>query len=210
MRYHQSVFKDLVRAAYGKLPIVGFVNDNDEAELGQALLDAAGLPIQAVHFVKHPLDTMWLRDFGPFFTRWSNGNVSIIHPVYSNPDPNERRPRDDALSNFIGETLGLKVDHMPLIIEGGNLLSNGDGLMVTSTRVIDRSENRHHSLQEIGRMLQRYFGCRTWVYLRRRGRADGHVDFCMGLPAAQPVVVGASIPPGMRSTPRSWTRWPRN
>ncbi|NLF85793.1 MAG: agmatine deiminase family protein [Lentisphaerae bacterium] len=195
VRYHQSVFKDLVRVAYGKLPIVGFVNDNDEAELGQSLLDAAGIPIQAVSFVKHPLDSMWLRDFGPFFTRWSDGNVSIVHPVYSNPDPNERRPRDDALSTFIGETLGLKVEHMPLIVEGGNLLSNGDGLMVTSTRVIDRPENRHHSLQEIGRMLQRYFGCRTWVYLQPlEDEPTGHVDFCMVFLRRNLVVVGRLDP----------------
>ncbi len=191
VRFHQQVFKDLVRAAQGRIPIVGFVNDNDEAELGQALLDEAGLPIKAVHFVRHQLDSMWLRDFGPFFTRWSNGEVSIVHPTYDNPDPSGKRPRDDALSTYIGEVLHLKVERMPLILEGGNLLSNGDGLMVTSTRVIDRPENRKYSRQDIGQMLKKHFGCRTWVYLRPlAGEPTGHVDFCMVFLRRNLVLVG--------------------
>jgi agmatine deiminase len=193
--FHQAVFKDLARAAHGKIPIVGFVNDSDEAELGQALLDEAGLPMQAVHFVQHPLDSMWLRDFGPFFTRWSDGSVNIIHPFYANPDPDDRRPRDNALSSFIGETLNLKVEQMPLILEGGNLLSNGDGLVVTSTRVIDRPENRRFSLQQIGGMLQRHFGCRTWVYLRPlEGEPTEHVDFCLVFLRRNLVLVGRYDP----------------
>ncbi len=195
VRYHQSVFKEVVRAAYGRLPVVGFVNDNDEAELGQSLLDEAGLPIDAVHFVRHPLNSMWLRDFGPIFTRWSDGEVHIIHPTYDNPDPNEKRPRDDALAAYVGQVLKLPVERMPLILEGGNLLSNGDGLMVTSTRVIDRPENRQYGLQEIGLMLQKYLGCRTWVYLRPlEGEPTGHADFCLVFLRRNLVVVGRCDP----------------
>lgn len=195
VRYHQSVFKDVARAAYGRIPIVGFVNDNDEAELGQSLLDEAGLPLDAVNFVKHPLNSMWLRDFGPLFTRWSDGEVHIIHPTYVNPDPNEKRPRDDALAAYVGKVLKLPVERMPLILEGGNLLSNGDGLMVTSTRVVDRPENRHHSLQEIGLMLQKYLGCRTWVYLRPlEGEPTGHADFSVVFLRRNLVVVGRCDP----------------
>lgn len=162
VRYHQAVFKDLMRAVHGRIPVVGFVNDNDEAELGQSLLDEAGLPIDSVHFVKHQLDSMWLRDFGPLFTRWSDGEVSIVHPAYDIPDPDQKRPRDDSLATYVGQILHLKVERMPLVLEGGNLLSNGDGIMVTSTRVIERPENRHYSLMEIGQLLQN-LGCRAWL-----------------------------------------------
>lgn len=195
VRYHQATFKEMVRAVHGRLPIVGFVNDEDEAELGRSLLDEAGVPFQAVSFVKHPLNSMWLRDFAPQFTRWSDGEVRIVQPVYNNPDENDRRPLDNALSTYVGKLLHLEVERVPLIIDGGNLLANGDGLMVTSTRVIERPENRGLSLQDIGQLLQKHYGCRTWVYLRPlANEPTGHVDMCMTFLRRNLVVVGRYDP----------------
>jgi len=191
VKYHQSVFKDVARAIQGCIPIIGFVNDDDEAELGQELLNKADVPIHAVLFVKHPLDSMWIRDFGPLFARWSDGNVKVVHAMYDNPDKNDPRTRDDALATYIGRVLKIEVERIPLILEGGNILSNGDGLMVTSTRVIDRPENRRYTIQQIGNLLQTYLGCRTWVCLRSmEGEPTGHIDFCLTFLRRNLVVVG--------------------
>ncbi len=180
VRYQQSVFKDLVRALHNRIPVIGIVNNEDEIELGQALLDDAGLPPTAVWFVKHPLDSMWLRDFGPLFSRWSDGRVEVVDALYHNPGESGIRAQDDAFAAYIGRVLGLKVRKMPLVIEGGNLLSNGDGLMVTTTKVIDQPENRHLSLEQIGGILKDHLGCRLWVYARGlQGEPTGHIDFCM-------------------------------
>lgn len=191
VRYHQSVFKDMVQAIQGRIPIIGFVNDDDEAELGQELLDKAGLPVNAVHFVKHPLDSMWIRDYGPLFARWSDGTVRIVHATYDNPDENGARRRDAAFPTYIGQVLRLDVDILPLVLEGGNILANGDGLMVTTSQVIDRPENRRYTLQQIGNLLKTYLGCRTWVYLRpMEGEPTGHIDFCLTFLRRNLVVVG--------------------
>lgn len=191
VKYHQAVFTGLVQAIQGRIPIIGFVNDADEAELGQALLEKAGVPVSTVNFVKHPLDSMWLRDFGPLFARWSDGDVRVVHARYDNPDENGPRTRDDALAVYVGRVLKLEVERMPLVLEGGNLMSNGDGLMVTSTRVIDRPENRRYTLQQIGNLLKTKLGCRTWVYLRPlEGEPTGHIDFCLTFLRRNLVVVG--------------------
>lgn len=191
VHYHQSVFKDLVKAIQGRIPIIGFVNDDDEADLGRELLDKAGVPINAVYFVKHPLDSMWVRDFGPLFARWSDGSVKIVHATYDNPDENGPRTRDAELAAYIGRVLKLGVERMPLVLEGGNILANGDGLMITSTRVIERPENRRYTIQQIGNLLQTHFGCRTWVYLRpMENEPTGHIDFCLTFLRRNLVVVG--------------------
>jgi agmatine deiminase len=190
VRFHQEAFKSIVRAVEGRIPIIGFVSNEEEVELGQDLLSAAGLPGTAVNFIVLPLDSMWIRDFGPQFARWSDGTVKVIHAVYD-PDVKGPRIQDDALSTYIGRVLNLKVERMPLTLEGGNILSNGDGLMVTSTEVMERPENRGYTLQQIGSMLQTYLGCETWVYLRPpEGEPTGHIDFCLTFLRRNLVVVG--------------------
>lgn len=191
VRYHQPVFKDIVKAIQGRIPIIGFVNDDDEAEIGRELLDKAGLPVNSVYFIKHSLDSMWIRDYGPMFARWSDGNVKIVHATYDNPDENGPRTRDNNLAAYIGNVIKIEVEYMPLTLEGGNILGNGDGLMVTSTQMIDRPENRRYTLQQIGNLLQTYLGCRTWVYVRPlEGEPTGHVDFCLTFIRRNLVVVG--------------------
>lgn len=191
VRYHQSVFTNMVTAIQGRIPVIGFVNDDDETEIGRELLDKAGLPVNAVHFIKHPLNSMWIRDYGPMFARFSDGHVRIIQAIYDNSDEQGPRLLDAALTEYIGKELRIELDRMPLVIEGGNLLSNGDGLMVTSTRVIDRAENHRYTLQQIGNLLQTYLGCRTWVYVRPlEGEPTGHVDFCLNFIRRNLVVVG--------------------
>ncbi len=191
VKYHQQVFTDIIRVLQNRIPIIGFVDDDDQAELGRDLLDKAGISMSSVNFVKHPLDSMWIRDFGPLFARWANGSVKIVHPKYKNTDQNDPRTRDDELADYIGDVLKLEVEHMPLILEGGNILSNGDGLMVTSTRVIERPENRGYTPQQIGNMLQTYLGCRTWICMRKlEGEPTGHIDFCLTFLHRNLVVVG--------------------
>lgn len=180
IRYHQPVFQELVRAIHARIPVVGIINDNDDLDLGRELLAEAGLPNDAVHFIRHPLDSMWLRDYGPIFTRWTDGRVRIIDATYDNPDEFGARTRDDAFPAYLSRVLGLELDRMPLVIEGGNLLSNGDGLLATTARVIDRPENKNYSVAQIGALLQEHLGCQVWVYIRQlEGEPTGHADFFM-------------------------------
>lgn len=191
VRFHQQVFKDLVKAVQGRIPIIGFVNDENEFEIGREILDKAGLPVNAVHFIKHPLNSMWIRDYGPIFSRLANGTVGIVHATYSNPDVNDPRTKDDAFATYIGKLLHLKVDRMPLVLEGGNLMSNGEGLMVTSTRVIERPENQRYTVQQIGKLLGTHLGCQTLTYLRPlENEPTGHIDLCLTFLRRNLVVVG--------------------
>lgn len=191
VRYHQAVFTNVVRAIQGRIPIIGFVNDDDDCELGRELLDKAGVPAKAVHFVKHPLDTMWMRDFGPQFARLSDGTVKVVHATYDITDNNGPRKRDDEFAAYIGRILNLKVEHMPLAIEGGNLLANGDGLMVSTTQVMDRPENNGYTPQQIGNLLLDSLGCMLWVYMRpMEGEPTGHIDFSMTFLRRNLAVVG--------------------
>lgn len=191
--HHQQVFTDMVKALHNRLPIIGIVNDENEIELGQQLLNQAGLPPTAVSFIKHPLDSMWLRDFGPLFSRWSDGRVEVIDAIYRNPDERGQRNRDDAFSDYIGQVLGLPVRKMPLVIEGGNLISNGDGIMVTTSKVISQSDGL--PLEQIGRMLKEYLGCRLWVYVQPlQGEPTGHIDFSVTFLRRNLAVVGRIDP----------------
>ncbi len=195
IRYHQGAFVAIVRALHPRVPVVGLIDDDDDLDLGRELLREAELPEDAVHFVQHPLDSMWLRDYGPIFTRWTDGRVRVLDAAYDNPDDFGPRRRDDAFPAFLGRILNLETHRLPLVVEGGNLMMNGDGLVVTTTRVIQRPENRRYHIDDIGRLLQTHLGSRLWVYVRElEGEPTGHIDYFMTFLRRNLAVVGAIDP----------------
>lgn len=192
---HQRAFKELVAAVWDRIPVIGLVNNDDEIDLAHDLLAEAGLPMDAVHLVKHPLDSMWVRDYGPLFARLSDGTVRIVDAEYRGTGERGDRVVDDEFPAFVGRTLGIPVLPLPLSLEGGNVLHNGDGLLVTSTRVIDQNRARSFTLEEMGELLHSRFGSRSWVYVRPlEGEPTGHADYFMCFVRRNHVVIGSYDP----------------
>lgn len=192
--YHQKAFQEIVRAVYDRVPVITLVNNDEEADLARDLIADAGLPDNSIHILQHPLNSMWLRDFGPIFSRWSDGRLAVVDARY-NAESDQNRNRDDDFNASIAQMLGLPLIHMPLIVEGGNIMFNGDGLLVTTTRVMTREENRHLTPRSIGEIFAKNLGCRSWTFVRElEGEPTGHVDMFLTFLRRNHVVIGRYDP----------------
>jgi agmatine/peptidylarginine deiminase len=117
------------------------------------------------------IDSIWTGDYCPFFVQNTSNTISVVNPRYF-----EYRINDDALASKLGGNsfLDVNVFRPDLNLEGGNLLTDGDGLCVTSNALL--IENVFLSESQINQILQNYLGCDQVVYLNTlEGEGTGGV-----------------------------------
>ena len=136
MPQHHGVLKELIAKTSGHLPIVILVNDKKQLEAAVKIAESTGADLDHVSFYVFKLDTIWLRDFGPRFVENESGTQSIDF-YYDGT-----RPKDDQFPNQWGELAGIKNTTVEWTLQGGNLISNGQGLAFTSTRFFEDNHVR--------------------------------------------------------------------
>ena len=118
------------------------------------------VPAHAVRFVRCAFDTAWARDYGPYV-------ASIGFRDYLVDANYERmvRPNDDDVPSKLALKLGMECRHVPLRIDGGNLLTNGAGLFVCTSALLAANADNGLSRADVRRLLMEHYGCRQLVIL---------------------------------------------
>ncbi len=191
-----EIFCDIVRAAHQTIPVLAICATRAQARRGTELLAEHGLP-DAAGFLVLPVNTVWVRDYGPIFVRHADGSVSAVDVSYSPPEHVEHvRAADEDAPRLLGRSLGLPVVKVPLDLEGGNFLTNGEGLAVTSTTMLGHNLHRGYENRDIARLLNDKLGVTYgWIYVEPlEGEGTGHVDMFMTFLARDLAVVGKMDP----------------
>lgn len=174
--HHQEVFVEMVRALNGELPVIALVANEVEEKRCEELLSQNKIENKSLHFLHYALDSMWLRDFGPIFIRREDGEYEIVDVSYSGGASNERW-RDDECPILISRALQLPLRSAPLRLQGGNLLSNNCGLLLTSNSVNSENRSRGFSPADLREGLHTHFGADQWLALEPlRGELTQHAD----------------------------------
>lgn len=190
--FFPDLLADVVETVRRRVDVAALVTGAEGRKAVADILVARGLPADAVHYVKVPHDTMWVRDYGPVFVRRaSDGQALIVDPSY------ERfaRPLDDAAPERLATLLRMSSLTSPLSIEGGNLLSNGHGLGLTTTTLLQRNRELGCSEDRVRNLLREYFGIQQAVFLEPlAGEPTGHADMFAVFTDPGTVVVGQYDP----------------
>lgn len=171
IEYHHETLAEIVTAIDGKTRIIALISKPDQEERTLELLRSRMLATDNVCFFLWPAESMWVQDFGPQIV--VDGDVRVIDFEYSVPG----REVENQLPMAFAATFGMKIAHCRLTMEGGSYLSNGRGLCISSTRLIEQNRGRGHEVSDIGRLLRDYFGFTKWCYvLPIIGETTGHLD----------------------------------
>ena len=153
----------------------------------EALADAlarAQVELLDVSFEQVPLDSSWIRDYGPVFARTRGGGRRILDARYF-----EARLGDDAVPTALGALWGLPVSRPPLVTEGGNLLADGAGRCVLTEQIF--AHNAAWDIGELEALHEAYYGCQSLAVLPPlAGEDTGHVDMFVALPGPGQALVG--------------------
>lgn len=188
---YPEMLGEIVRRLRDRVDLLALVPHEACRKKVEHVLAAYGLPADAVEFATVPHNTMWTRDYGPFIVRQPNGTAALTDTIYVGAD----RDKDDLVPWWLGRSLSLPVVHVPLTLEGGNLLSNGRGLLLTTRKVFAKNAERGIDEAEVLRLLDQFYGARETVVLEPlQGESTGHVDMFAVFTAPRTVLVGQYDP----------------
>ncbi len=135
-----------------------------------------------VEIIELPIDDSWLRDSGPIYLVDDAGGRVAVHFGF-NAWGEKFSPwdRDAEIGGLIARELGDEVLEAPLVLEGGSVISDGAGTIVTTEQCL-LAPNRNPTLSRdaIEELLAEYLGASRLVWLGHGlvedRDTDGHVD----------------------------------
>jgi len=138
-------------------------------------LEAEEVNLDNVHFLHFKTDDVWMRDYGPttVFSGPEERPVFIWNP-YCIADQAYYKFDADAAA-CLAMTFDVPLCRLPLIVEGGNLITDGRGTIIMSESVLNM--NPDIDLRGVEKIMKDYFGCERLVMLPRlKGEITGHID----------------------------------
>ncbi|HBA60555.1 MAG TPA: hypothetical protein DCZ92_07010 [Elusimicrobia bacterium] len=141
----------------------------------------SGVPADKYKKLDLPIDTVWVRDYGPFGIT-SSGKLGIVDTVYRHY---QYRQDDDTLPANLGKALGASVFGTNIILDGGNLMVDTKGNLFMTRRTY--MWNSSMSQEQVDTALKAQFkvnNIHVFDYAGYPGEpkdGTGHIDMFMKL-----------------------------
>ena len=160
---------------------------NAGADAAQARAMCAG----GVEIVELPLDDSWLRDSGPIYvvdhgghsgaSAGGRGRTAVHFGFNAWGEKFTPWDKDAAVGALIAEALGDTVLDAPFVLEGGSVIADGAGTILTTEQcLLHPSRNPSLSREQLEALLAQYLGASSVVWLGQGlvedRDTDGHVD----------------------------------
>jgi agmatine deiminase len=154
-----------------------------------------------IQVVELPIDDSWLRDSGPIYVVDDSGGRLAVHFGFN--AWGEKFPpwdKDAEIGGLIARELGDEVRNAPMVLEGGSVISDGAGTILTTEQcLLSPSRNPSLSQDAIEELLAEHLGAERIVWLGQGlvedRDTDGHVDLIAAFNADRRAVV-QTVPAG--------------
>lgn len=191
---YQSLVRQLIHETAKNAHAWVTVYGDSEEQSARREFVADGTNMENVSFVHADIDSVWMRDYGPWWIQTADGDREIIDLIYNRP-----RPNDDKFPSVFAQQQGLKAHTTKLILPGGNLILDGHGMAIMTDQVFDASqgENSHMSMDELKSLMKELFGVDKVILLKAMKRdGTGHADMFCKMLNDTTVIVGEYAKPG--------------
>lgn len=184
----------IIGAAAPRLQVVIGVPSADTERAAYTAIHRLSLPDDAIQFIDLATDSPWLRNYGPLIVKRTDGSLSVVDANIVSDDP--PRTLDDAAPKQFSAATGFPTAPLPLVLEGGSILSNGAGLCLVSQSVLVLNAQRYqYSESQVTDLIRRHLGASEVIYLAPlQGEPTRQIDVFATFTAPDTVVVGAYSP----------------
>ena len=153
----------------------------------QSTMQSGGVNMGNVTFVNAPVDSYWIRDYGPWYI-FEDRDPAIVDNKY-----NRNRPNDDNMSQVFSNLLSIPMYGMNLTHTGGNMMEDGRGHGVSDELVFTENNNNEANVRQ---KMRDYLGIDPYhVTIDPQGAYIAHVD-CWGKYLAPDKILIAQLPQG--------------
>lgn len=188
---------EMIRALHDSVSMRVLVNNNDDAERYKKKMAAVGVNPAVVEFIEVSYGDIWLRDTGPIWREYDDGEVAITWMGFNNWGYLPYIEGDWATTDIpnmlpqeLGSHVGKKVYRTSLIGEGGDKSFNGKGSLVCC-KAVETDRNPELDLDGIEQLLKASFGVTNIIWVEE-GLADDAQTF-----RVRPENSGATLPGGI-------------
>ncbi|MCL2064297.1 MAG: agmatine deiminase family protein [Candidatus Cloacimonetes bacterium] len=158
IRYPLGIPLQLVREFSLELRVVTIVANANVRNQAINAFNNANVNMSNVEFVLASSDSYWTRDYGPWFSFSSDGQLNAINFTYNRP-----RPNDNAFNNHYAVYDTLSIYNMNIVHCGGNYMN--DGLNIAFSSHIAYTENGNNS-QLVNQNMLEFLGVSEYHVLQ--------------------------------------------
>ena len=130
--------------------VTTIVGSSSEETSARSSYTSGGVNMANTQFIIAPTNSIWTRDYGPWFI-FEDNRMAIVDHEYNRP-----RPQDDVIPQVIGAEWGMNVYGMDLEHTGGNHMSDGLGMSISTELVYN--ENPGITEAEVDSIMLEYLG----------------------------------------------------
>ena len=121
-------------------------------------LTSQGVDMNQVEWLIKPNDSIWTRDYGPWYVFDGNGDVAIIDHTYNRP----WRPNDNMIPIYFAQQQGIPVHSHDMYHTGGNYMTDGAHIS-SSTRLVYNEAGMSEA--QVDQLMFDYYGVETYNVL---------------------------------------------
>ncbi len=191
------VYGEIVRKLSRVERVCILVNGSAQERQARTALRKVGASMDAVEFFECPTDRVWTRDYCPLFVKNRRGEVAATAWRFNGWAKYPNHKLDAAAGRFAAKRAGVKAWTPEMVLEGGSVDVNGEGLLLTTEECLlsdVQARNPGMSPRQIERHLRDYLGADRVIWLRNGITGDdthGHVDDLARFVAPDTVVLAS-------------------
>jgi agmatine deiminase len=176
------VYGEIVRKLSRVERVRILVRDAALERQARGILVKVGADLDAVEFRVRPTNRVWTRDYCPLFVRNQKGAVAATGWRFNAWAKYDDWQLDAAVPRSIARKLKLPLWEPGMVLEGGSIDVNGQGLLLTTEECLlspVQARNPGMSRAAVERKLRAYLGAERVIWLRNGIAGDdthGHVD----------------------------------
>lgn len=152
IRYPLGISTEIVREMAEDVEVMTIVSGSSQQQQAYNQYAAAGVNMDNCTWLIAPSNSMWTRDYGPWFTFIGTDVQGISNHTYNRPT----RPDDNNIPRVFGQTFNIPVYDLPLVHTGGNYMSDGMGVSMSTNLVYN--ENPSLTQAQIDDIMWDYLG----------------------------------------------------
>lgn len=184
----RSTVLAMIEAVRRRIQVILLVESSEARRLAVAAMNKRGIPPDSIRIVEAAHDSVWVRDFGPLVTRRSTGPLWLSCWKAKRP---VLHSRNHMFAHEIARQFGVFADDVPLYLDGGNILSNGRGLVLLTTQVLDDNLRLGYDEDRVEKLIKIHLGAEQVVFLEPlKDETTGHVDLFATFTSPDTVVLG--------------------
>lgn len=151
IRYPLGIPYSLVALMSEEVEVVSIVASQSVKDQAISEYQSHDVNMDNASFIIAPTNSIWTRDYGPWYIFDDNNEFGIVDFQYDRP-----RPQDNAIPGVFADENDFNYHHMGLIHTGGDFMSTGMGIGASTNAVY----NVNSSLEpaEVDSIMELYLG----------------------------------------------------